>query len=257
MSWFKGLFKSKDEKFEEEYPFLILSPRVPMEEELGISKEEVLLNYNKIVLGDLCDELKKLGFKQRGKTQEYYKILKYNVVATISIHRNMKSFSIFNVNCGFTCLCVELDRWHWQYGNSLTRYMGLPPYDFDVKDEYIAKQSCQWILKVVQNKFIPLADSLSDFEESIKLLGRITSFGCWDTALCLYLREGKLERARKEIMNIKNNTFLNGCSVEDAYNEYVKDKLEYYETLVSNGADACIQSMLEREEKNKKKYKIK
>lgn len=45
MSWFKGLFKSKDEKFEEEYPFLILSPRVPMEEELGISKEEVLLNY--------------------------------------------------------------------------------------------------------------------------------------------------------------------------------------------------------------------
>lgn len=257
MSRFKNLFKSKEQKFEEEYPFLILSPRVPMEEELGISKEEVLLNYNKFVLGDLCDELKKLGFKQRGKTQDYYKILNYNIVATISIYRNMKSFSIFGVSCGFTCLCVELSRWRWQYGDSLTRYMGLPPYDFDVKDEFIAKQSCQLVLNVVQDKFIPLADSLSDFDESIKLLGNITSFGCWDTALCLYLREGELEKARKEIMNIKKNTFLNRPCVEDAYNEYVKDKLEYYETLISNGRYACVQSMLEREEKNKKKYKIK
>ena len=73
MFWLKKILrKREDEKFQEKYPFLILDPRVPMEEELGIQKEDVLQVYNNYVLVHLNEELKKLGFKQRGKTQQYY-----------------------------------------------------------------------------------------------------------------------------------------------------------------------------------------
>lgn len=258
MFWLKKILrKHKDEKFQEKYPFLILDPRVPMEEELGIQKEDVLQVYNNYVLVHLNEELKKLGFKQRGKTQQYYLCLDYGIVAYIEIHRSIKSFSIFDVYCGFTCLSVELERWKCQYGNPLLRYTKLPPYSFDTKDEVVAKQSCEIILQVIQNEVLPLAESLKNFENAIKLLGRITSFGDWDTALCLCLREGKMEAAKKELINIKKNNHLNNPSLEDSYNEYVKDKLQYYEKLIEKGKDVCIKEMLDREKQNKKKYKIK
>ena len=66
-----------------------------------------------------------------------------------------------------------------------------------------------------------------------------------------------MEAAKKELINIKKNNHLNNPSLEDSYNEYVKDKLQYYEKLIEKGKDVCIKEMLDRETQNKKKYKIK
>ena len=258
MFWLKKIIrKHEDEKFEEKYPFLILAPRVPMEEELSIKKEDVLEVYNNYVLVHLNEELKKLGFKQKGKAQKYYLCLDYGVVAYIEIYRSMKSFSIFNIYCGFTCLALELTEWHCPHGDALLRYMKLPPYYFDIKDEEVAKQSCEMIMWIIQNKVLPLAESLKEFENVIQLFGKIKNFGDWDTALCLCLREGKIEEAKKEVIRIKKDKHLNSPSLEDAYNEYVKDRLKYYEELIEKGKDACVKEMLDREIQNKKKYKIK
>lgn len=241
MHWFKNLFKSKDEEFKEKYPFLIMSPRVPMEEEIGISKEEVLLNYNKFILGDLCNELKKLGFKQRGKTQEYYKILNYNVVARINIHRNIKSFSIFSIVCGFTLLCEPLDYWGYSYHKNFTNFMGIPEYDFDCKDEVAAKQSYDFIMIILNSKVLPLINRLNSFESFYNLFYQHG----WTSPLCLCLREGKIEEANKLIKIVKNKS------------RNSEKHLYVYEELIKKGKESCIEAMLEIEEKNKKKYKIK
>ena len=71
------------------------------------------------------------------------------------------------------------------------------------------------------------------------------------------MREGKIEEAKKEVIRIKKDKHLNRASVEDAYNECVKDRLQHYEELIEKGKDACVEEMLERETQNKKKYKIK
>lgn len=73
----RKIIESKERRLAEEYPYLILSPRVPMEEELGINKEDVLEVYNRLILGELCDQLEELGFKRRGKTQDYYQCLDF------------------------------------------------------------------------------------------------------------------------------------------------------------------------------------
>lgn len=186
MFWLKKMLRKHEiEKFEEKNPFLILNPRVPMEEEIGIKKEDVLEVYNNYVLLYLKEELKKLGFQQRGKAQKYYLCLDYGIVAYIEIYRSIKSFSIFDVYCGFTCLSLELERWSCKYGDSILRYINRPPLYFDAKDEVVAKQSCEMIMWIIQNKVLPLAESLKDFENAVQLLGKINNFGDWDSAPCL------------------------------------------------------------------------
>lgn len=154
----KYLTGIKDEKFEKQYPFLILSPRIPLEEELGISKEElgiskeeVLIDYNKFILGDLFDELKKLGFIQRGNSTMLYRCLSNGIMISIDFHRNVKSFSIFSVICRCTPLFIELDYLNG-YSVPLTKLDGLNIYDFDCQNEVVAKQSYDYIIKIIKTK---------------------------------------------------------------------------------------------------------
>lgn len=246
--------QKENKKLEAEYPFLILSPRVPMEEELGITKEEVLINYNKYILGELVEEIKKLGFKQRGKTQDYYKILENGFVVNINIHRSIKSFSIFNVVCGCIPLFIYKGRYQYAYHLSLTKFAGLSQLDFDCQNGFAAKQSKNFIINTIKHKILPWIDDLNNFECINHLLKINKDFGNWDIILALLLREGRLEEASQEISNIKKDSFYKGN--QSAYDEYIKEKLVYYENLMAKGKEACIENVRLIELNNMKKFKI-
>ena len=251
----KMIREKKDEKFNKEYPFLILSPRVPMEEEIGISKDEVIACYNKIILGDLFDELKRLGFKQRGKTLTHYKYLDNGFVITISLHRNIKSFSIFSVVCGCVPLFVELERFENKYSSELSRIAGLGSYDFDCQNELAAKQSYSFIVEVIESKVMPWCNEMLIHDNIVNLFRKHKNTSTWDIILALLLKEGRLLEARKEIKLIKNDSFL--TRDQKIFDLCIKSKLEYYEKLIESGKDVCISAMKEREEQNKKRFKIK
>lgn len=253
--WFlkKHLIKIEDEKFEKEYPFLITSPRVPMEEDLGISKEEVLENYEKFILNNLFDKLRKMGFKQRGKTSMFYKCLCNGIMVSINFRRNMKSFSIFSVNCNCIPLFTELEYLNG-HSISLTKLDGLSIYDFDCQDEIAANLSYNYILEVIQTKAINWFESFENSDNVVQLFKEIKNFGNWDTPLSLLLREGELSKAIEEIASIKKDPFFTN---NRKYELYMKDKLNYYEKLIIDGKEACVLAMQEREIKNKKRFKIK
>lgn len=79
-------------------------------------------------------------------------------------------------------------------------------------------------------------------------------FGNWDVILALLLREGKLEDASQEINNIKKDSFFRGN--QSAYDEYIKEKLVYYQNLIAEGKEACIENIKLIELNNRKKFKI-
>lgn len=249
----KYLTRIKDEKFEKQYPFLILSPRIPLEEELGISKEEVLINYNKFILGDLFDELKKLGFIQRGNSTMLYRCLSNGIMISIDFHRNVKSFSIFSVICRCTPLFIELD-YLSGYSVALTKLDGLSIYDFDCQNEVVAKQSYDYIIKIIKTKAIQWFESLQQYDNVVSLIRKYKSIGDWDTIISFLLREGRLSEAIEEINYIKTDRFFTS---DKSYDSDIKDKLKYYEKLISDGKEACMLAMQKREKKNKKRFKVK
>lgn len=69
-----------------------------------------------------------------------------------------------------------------------------------------------------------------------------------------FVIKGKQEDASQEINNIKKDSFFRGN--QSAYDEYIKQKLVYYENLIPEGKEACIENIRLIELNNRKKFKI-
>lgn len=69
-----------------------------------------------------------------------------------------------------------------------------------------------------------------------------------------FVIKGKQEDVNQEINNIKKDSFFRGN--QPAYDEYIKQKLVYYENLIAEGKESCIENIRLIELNNRKKFKI-